>query len=289
MTDNNEVQAIPSMPSHEYHAHNAVSASGVKQFRANRRAYYEIFEARTQPPEPPTDNLLFGTCIHTLTLEGVESTMIEIPEGVLTSNGQRRGKAWDEFEASCAERKLIPLKSDDYQRLKRIVKNLQEHPRARELLYGDDAVVEESIFWTDPDTHLRLRCRPDVRRHIGYFRTGVDLKGMADGTPEAFAWAITRNGYDIQDYLYRQGMFHRTGEDHGFTFVVVEKEWPHDVYCYELDDEYQKLAESKTRAALEEIATCRMTGNWNRPGWDTIQLLPPPYRAKFANQWEYVE
>lgn len=287
-TASNEVQTSRTMTSEDYHANrDAVSATTLKQFIACREAYYAMYEARTHQPEESCDKYLFGAAIHTVALEGVENTIIEIPEDKLAKNGAKSGNGWKEFNQECRERRLTPLKTNEYATLKQIVKKLKEHPRSRELLYGDDAVVEQSIFWVDKETQLRCRCRPDVRRCLAYFRQGVDLKGMADTSAEGFANSIVKCGYDIQSCLYRWGMEAATGEQHGFTFVVVGKEWPHLVCCYELSDEFEKLAERKTRLALERLAECRATGNWNSPGWDTIQAIEPPYRAKNPNQWEY--
>lgn len=284
-----EVSTVRGMTSEDYHQHPYVSRSGIKLFRENREAYYEVFEARTRKDDSTTDNLIFGVCLHTLALDGVDNTVIAIPDSALTSNGQRRGKAWNAFKAECNERGLTPLFWEEIETLKHMVAALQKHPRAKELLYGDDAVVEESIFWQDVDTGLWLRVRPDVRRNLGYFRAVVDLKSAADVSAEGFAYSATKFAYDIQHYLYKQGVKAATGEDHAFTFVVVEKEWPFRVRCYELDEEYERLAESKTRLALEQIAKCRLTNNWMPVGWDTIQAIQPPYKAKFANQWEYAE
>jgi hypothetical protein len=283
--------AIPEMPNSDYHSHPSLSRSRVKLFRDNRDAFAAAMKHGRwrEVEDDPNDNLIFGCALHAVALEGLTNSVIQIPTNVLTKAGARNGKAWDEFAEECAANGLTPLKEDAYRELKGMVDALYEHPRSKELLFGDDAVVEESIFWRDADTHLDLRCRPDVRRHLAYYRMGVDLKGVAETHPEPSTRAIEKFGYDLQHVLYRDGMKAVTGEEHGFTFVFVKKKWPHTVRCYELDDEWAKLAEDKTRRTLEQIAECKERGDWNEPGWETIQALSPPYKAKFSNQWEYVE
>lgn len=271
----------------EYHASPALGTTGIKTFLHSREAFRDIFIDRTRAPEIASDNLMFGAAIHTVALEGVENTLIKIPEDKLAKNGAKSGNAWKDFAAECRERGLTPLKHEEYETLRAIVKNLKEHPRARELLYGDDAIVEESIYWTDEDTGLDCKCRPDVRRCWNFPLIGVDLKGMADISEQAFAKSIWSCGYYIQQYLYRQGMEALTGEQHDFVFVCVEKTWPHEVQCYQLNDEYQSLGDAKARETLEKIATCKMNGQWTRPGYDVIQTLPPPTWLKYQDQWEY--
>lgn len=279
--------AIPNLPNAEYHHRPELSRSAIKMFIESRDNFKLTHIDRAAPIEEPSDALMFGVALHTVALEGVEKTIVQIPPDKLTKAGAKNGNAWADFEAECAERGLIPLKENEYQTLMSMVRALQGHPRAKELLYGNDAVVEESIFWRDDDTHLELKCRPDVRRTIGYLNVILDLKGVADISPQGFSNSVAKYGYDIQNHLYPSGALAITQADYAMCFICVEKKSPFRVRCYQLSEEYAGVARAKTVDALEAIAECKMTGNWNEPGWDLVQTIPPPAWLKYTNQWEY--
>lgn len=278
--------AHQSMPEAEYHSMTEfVSNSMRKVARESLERYEAQYVTKTLPYQPPSRPQLFGASVHKLVLEGVASTVVQIPEEVLSKSGSRAGNAWKDFEASCTERGLTPLKRDEFKSLVDIHDAIMAHPLAQGCLFGAETSIERSIFWRDRDTELPMRCRIDVQSD----GPGIisDLKALRDVSPEAFAKAARKFGYDSQQYLYTEAVHALTGHYYSFVFVCVETSPPYRVRCYELNEDFKAMAESDTRRDLERIANCYRTGIWREPGWGRIQTVAPPSFARYEKEWEY--
>lgn len=140
--------------------------------------------------------------------------------------------------------------------------------------------AEASIFWTDEQTGLACRIRPDY--HIApceMWPTGliIDVKSTDDARPESFARTCVNFGYDLSAAMYCDGFQSHYGTDEPplFLLLVVERDAPHAVACYECSPEMLDKGNEKYRKALELLTICRLSGEW--PGYDSgIQLLNLP-------------
>jgi len=253
------------MPEAEYHAHNALSQSQLKTLLdCPARFAYEREHGR--PHRAAFD---MGHAVHTAVLgEGGETVVIDAPDW-------RSKAAREQRDAAHAEGK-VPLLAADAAKVQAIRDAVMAHPAAAVVL-GADGPVEQSMFWTDPDTGVNLRGRIDKVATLadGQSHALVDLKSTNSAAPSKFARSVWDFGYHIQRAVYLDGWRHLTGEDCEFVFVVVEKEAPYLTAVYTLDDIAAHAGHRDYRAALELYLRCTETGEW--PGYSTdIETLPSP-------------
>ena len=178
-----------------------------------------------------------------------------------------------------SEGKLV-LTDDQNQRGAEMAELLNSHQRVSELVDLKNGHAEVSVFWDHAG--IGCKCRPDYVSPDGLIL--VDLKTAADASPEAFAKSVVNYGYHRQASWYLQGWRRVTGFHADFVFVVIEKQPPHGIACYTLDE--AALAEgwfqcrnilAKYRSFLSEPEEAR------NPGYPTdIQELTLP-------RWAFTE
>jgi hypothetical protein len=250
----------------DYHALPSVSKSGLDLI-SKAPAY---FKWRRENPQPPTEAMILGTLTHTAVLEPDRFDA----EIVVAQKFDRRttvGKlAAAQFEAENAGKEV--LEAEAYDQVMRIRDAVFSHPAARVAL-SNVAHVEASMFWTDPQTGLECRCRPDA------FRTNdviVDLKTTKDASPEGFAKSIANYRYHVQAPFYMDGFRAATGrEAKGFVFVAVETAPPHLVAVYVLNEIDLIRGRATYQRDLSTLRKCLDLDEW--PGYpEAVQEIRLP-------------
>jgi hypothetical protein len=103
------------------------------------------------------------------------------------------------------------------------------------------------------------------------------VKSTDDARPESFARTCVNFGYDLSAAMYCDGFQQHYGTDEPplFLLLVVERDAPHGVACYECSPEMLDKGHAKYRTAMNMLAESTASGNW--PGYDDgIQLLNLP-------------
>jgi hypothetical protein len=163
----------------------------------------------------------------------------------------------------------IPLLAHDDDKALALADAVKSHPTAGPWFTGGDP--EQSLYWLDAATGITRRGRVDYLRHDAV----IDLKSSADASAAGFAKSVANYGYDMQAAAYVDGVESLTGERLPFYFVVVEKEPPHLVALYELDDESMAVGRIRNAEACALYAQCQSDDEW--PGYPTeIQTLSSP-------------
>ena len=212
------------MPAADYHAIDALSASGAKHLLRSPAHYL----AQKEKPMEPTAAMRLGTAVHTMILEP-EKADIEIARAPKVDKRTKVGKETLElFERENAG-KLI-LDADVYDKAAAIADAVAKHPVARELL--KDGQAETSMLWEAHDG-IPCKARFDYYKGDGI----IDIKTTQDASPDAFARSIAGFKYHMQAAHYLQGYREVTGwdADH-FTFIAVETEAPYAIGIYTLDE-----------------------------------------------------
>jgi exodeoxyribonuclease VIII len=218
----------PGMSNEDYHLAPEIGNSGLTGI--NRSVAHFLF-SRAASDAPRSAPLLEGQALHCRFLEPNEfrKRFAMTPEEI--DRRTKAGKeAYREFLED-AEGKQI-LNDDQNQRGAAMAAHLNSHQRVSELVDLKNGHAEVSIFWD----HAGIGCkaRPDYVSPDG--KILVDLKTSADASPEAFAKSIVNFGYHRQAAWYLQGWRRVTGYHADFVFVVVEKQPPHGIACYTLDE-----------------------------------------------------
>lgn len=130
---------------------------------------------------------------------------------VIAENGAESFETIEEMLSSCYQDKVIQglIKNTEYQL---------------------------SLFWTDPDTGIKLKTRPDICKRKK--NVIVNLKTTIDGSPEGFSKDIKKWDYPLQACIEISGCL-RTGlmdKVDNYFWLVVEKVPPFNATIYEFQD-----------------------------------------------------
>ncbi|MHB0991677.1 MAG: PD-(D/E)XK nuclease-like domain-containing protein [Burkholderiales bacterium] len=150
----------------------------------------------------------------------------------------------------------IILKQEDVDALRAMHSNVLQHKAAKKFLSSGQA--ELSAFWTDPNTGIQCKCKPDWLNPDGIY----DVKSCRDASAEGFAKAISTYGYDIEAAFYTDGVKAATGLTLPFYFIATENTAPFSAAVYRASDAMLETGRKKYRAALELLQWCREKGQY---------------------------
>lgn len=284
---------VPDMPNEIYHGMTGyLSSTGLLKLRRSA----EHFQAYITGPQKTTVAKEFGSSFHDLlgtpdlfarryakgprkedyptalfTSDDIKQRLAALevklpakaskPELVRTLLAAEPGAViWDNVIA-CFEKenegKTI-LSAEDFDRLDGMLGSILKNKTVLELVRG--GVAEQSIFWIDPRTGTRCKCRPDYLRPD--FITS-DWKTTEDASPEGFKRAVRTYRYDLKTAHYLRGISSIAKEPiTEFIHVAVEKQAPYAIGLYALTDETLKCADSENQELLALHAECVKKNNW---------------------------
>lgn len=248
------------MTNEKYHQHPAIGSTALNCFLRSRREFEARYVNRTLPSDE-SDAMDFGSVLHWATLEPERlwDSVAEIPDDVLTSNGQRRGKKWDEYKSANAGKRL--LKAGDWRQVRGMLDAIRENPLVREFLRlpGER---EKPIFWPEARSGVACKCKPDILTE----RVIIDVKTTVDASPDAFTRTILRYGYHRQAALYRAGVQMLTGDMLPFLFVVIQKTEPYTCRVFRIGDDELQLGAADVSEGLAVMAKCFDASDFREPG-----------------------
>jgi hypothetical protein len=263
-----QAQAQPmSLSNAEYHARSEVSKSGLDLVHRSPLHFWNRYLNPNRVVEPPTDAMVLGSALHTRVLE----PHLFDDEYAVAPQCDRRTKEgkmiWADFEQEAAGKAL--LKAEDAARINAMAEAVRQHPAARVLL-SKSGKSEQSYFWTDDDSGIQCKCRPDF--HTDDRRIIVDVKTTEDASPRKFLNSALYNWrYHVQAAFYMQGV----PEAEVFLFACVEKKPPFAVAVYSLPAKLLERGLEEAKADLHLIAECRAANKW--PSYsEEVQELPLP-------------
>ena len=245
----------------DYHADPAVSASHLHAIAKSPQHYWSRYLDPQRQPVEPTAAMRLGSLVHCAVLE---------PEELHKRYRHclpRNTKAGKERAAEIAAAGLEAVTESDMDLALAMAVSVRSHPVAAELL--SVGLAEQSVWWDDPATGLRCKCRPDWINGL----TFVDLKTTTDASAD-FARSVAQYRYHVQQAHYLQS--HIADR---FIFLAVEKTFPYAVGVYELDADAVAVGEQLRQSNLQAIANCKDAQAW--PGYtDQIQTLSLPRWAQ---------
>lgn len=259
------------IPEADYHADvvlapelgHSLSVSGAKKLIPPSTPAHFDYERKNPPQKDAWD---IGTVAHRLILGA------GWPIWVVDAYDWRLKKHQDAKKAKRAEG-LTVINRADLLAAARMARAVSRHPLASAIL--SEGKAEQSFYWIDPETGVTCRGRVDLLRDNAI----VDVKTCADASPAGFARAAAQFRYDMQAANYSEGIEAVTGERLPFVFVCVEKEAPHLVACYQLDDFALERGSRDCAEARRIFAECESSGAW--PAYSTdIETLSLPGWAK---------
>ncbi len=249
----------------DYRAIDAVNWSSLKVIRISPKHYQHARTAgRTDAPF-----FRVGRACHAFILEPDDFAR----NYVCYSDGHRRGKAWDAFQAE-HEGKTI-LNQDEWTRALGAATAVMDHPVARSFLAA--GLREATFTWTDPDTNLVCKGRID---HAGSHL--VDLKSTANLDPRMFASAAARLGYVGQVAFYLDGLrANAIAVRDEPVLIAVESSPPHDVVAYRVPVDVVEQGRAEYKQMLALLQDCRERDYWPGRSDDLVDLALPAWAVPY--------
>jgi hypothetical protein len=201
-----------------------------------------------------------------------------------TNAGRAEWAAFQELHAG----KTV-LTADEISECMALSRAAHGHPDAA-LLCDALGYNEATIVWKEEALGLYGKCRLDRLTTVDGYSTIVDFKTARDASPLRFAAQAANLGYHMQAAWYLRGADAISPVARRFVFVVLEKEEPHAVACYELDQEFLAEGQRLVEKALIAYKNATESGVWPgyRRGIHTL-FAPAWMRASSTNEGDFTD
>jgi hypothetical protein len=154
-----------------------------------------------------------------------------------------------------------------------MLKSISAHGTASSLLVG--GVPELSYFWTDKDTGIECKARPDYRRSSGAL---VDIKTCGDASLEEFSRSVLNFGYHISAAHYLNGVSQVLGKEYDrFLIIAVEKKAPYGLQVFEIDFGTLEKGQELCKRALLRLKNAQDSGRYPIYPDEITSLAIPAY------------
>jgi PDDEXK-like domain of unknown function (DUF3799) len=259
---------IYSLSSEAYHQGPGISRSGLIEFKRSPYHYWYKYFNPDYEAQPATPAQILGNALHTYVLEpdAFEKRYFVIPEfNKVTKEGKER---WQKIKSELGKKETLSV--HQYQILQAMTASLQKHKLAMQLI--EKAEIEQSLYWTDPDTGILCKCRPDILR----CNLVCDLKTAQDGSPRSFQYAAFDYGYHIQAAMIQEALKSlKKILIKDFLFLVIEKSPPYAISIYQLDQASLDNGYQEFKTLLVRYQHCLESNDW--PAYTIQEISLPRY------------
>lgn len=241
---------IANMPDDVYHNWpDSISKSGLDLVHRSP-AHYKFSKGKQE-----TRQMVVGRAVHCAVFEPKKF----LSNYLLLKHIKDRTKS-EYKQAIKAKDESLVLVSTEADMVSCIYETMNSSP-AIQYYISNPAWHELSLFVTNPETDVLVRCRFDMLTHDGI---AIDLKTTQDVRPEAFAKSIANYRYHVQQAFYSDAFFWATGEQlQEFVFIALEKEQPNAHRIYVLDDESVDIGRIAYMKDLKAYAHSVETNHWS--------------------------
>lgn len=178
---------------------------------------------------------------------------------------------WDSYAAENAGK--IILTQDQFELIEEMLASLKANPLVNKLLFQDEGDNEVTMRWTDPETGVQCKARPD--RWLRKLKVMLDLKSSDDLDELAFRRSIEKYGYHIQHAHYCAGA-QVCGEPlDEYLLIAQEKEAPYLPRIFRVGAASEERGFELRAKGLKTLQQCIAANKW--PGYSgitEIELAP---------------
>lgn len=267
MTKAHYEDGIYDISNEQYHAADAISRSKLIILdKSPFHFWYEVYSGDA-PKNDPTPAMNIGSAFHTLLLE---PNLFNQQYAVLPKVDRRTTKGKEQYEIFITENMgKIVLTEDQFGELNSMISHVRKHDIVNTLLEG--AEFEKSIFWTDEETGLQFKSRPDILQS----QMVVDLKTTNDASNHIFMRSAYNYGYYLQ-----AGMAYEACKSIGrpldnFSILAIEKQAPHVPSVFVMDKDAIQFGINQFNAYKMKLKKCLESNNW--PAYMIQELSVPGY------------
>lgn len=241
------------MTEREYRAHPAISRSELWRITESP----EKFKFYKENPIEPTPALVFGQLFHKMALQPTE-VWSDFGVSPTCDRRTKEGKErWKQFQILSEGKTIVTM--DMVEQAAEMCAALQANSFCRKLLSGEKEVP---YFWVDEMTGEECKCRTDCTVEINGIPLVVDVKSTNNANTDAFMKDAIKYGYPLQVAMYLEGVKAKTGREHGFVFIAVEKEPPYSINILQADSLFITHGYDIFRELIGTYHYCRTTGDW---------------------------
>lgn len=173
----------------------------------------------------------------------------------------------DEFLRANAGKYIIPdTGKDSFETIENMLESCKSDKAIASLIENTEYQV--SLFWTDPETGLQLKTRPDVCKRKK--NVLINIKTIDDGSPESFSRELAKWQYPLQACIEIQGCL-QTGlmpSVDAYYWLVCEKSAPYNGTIYEFQEADISACMDGLHYRLGKIARAMEANEWPGYGGD---------------------
>lgn len=280
-----------------YHANRShISATSIKEAKASLKQF--DWHRRGKMPKSDGLHFSFGNAFELALLDKVgfeKHVAIEQQEYWIALANEGRPEKYanprasakykaeaSKFEAENLGKYIIPDKGkQSYESIEAMLTSCYSDSTIKSLIDGTE--YQLSLFWTDEQTGLNLKTRPDICKRKK--NVVVNLKTANNGSPKSFTRDLVEYDYPLQACVEISGCLATglmTSVDNYF-WLVVEKEAPYNATIYEFDKADIALCMDAYDYLIHKIAKAKEENSF--PGYTDqadnkygiLQALIPSY------------
>lgn len=268
-----EAEVLERLPFEKYIDMPAIHATGLRDLLVSPLMY----KARRDTPRPDTDSLRLGRACHTAILE--PDTFMTSYLCWLKSQGVRRGKSWDAFNAGRSGRTI--LTEAQYKLALKLRDACRDHELAGRYL-SEKGRPELTLKWTHPRTGLPCKSRIDW-----LCSALIDVKTTRNPSPAKFSGDAARFGYVMQLAFYADAVAAAGFGVPPVKIMAVQNVEPYDVVVFDISEESMAFGRKQYENAIDLLIKCRESNKWpgiaasaevglNLPAWATTTEADEP-------------
>ena len=266
-----------NIPFDEYRSWEALSKSSLSPITVSP-AHAKMRLEQTESKKTP--KMVFGSLVDSLLFDSEEQ--IEADWFIINDDIRRdkRTKTYKAILDEAGNREIV--KQKEWLDAAATVEAIQR--RVGPML--DRATFQVSIIWTDPETGIRLKGRPDIVD----FDEGIiwDLKTTQDPRPGPFSRTAANLRYHWQAGMYTEGLTQLTDRDDWlWGWVSVEAEPPHSIYLYSAESRVVQIGWEQAHKAVKLWHQCEVSGEWPAHVQEKVEALPFPEWVLDPEHWQY--
>jgi exodeoxyribonuclease VIII len=276
------VNEIKKEPFETYLANPRMSSGKLRDLLKSPATY----EYRQRFPLKQTAAMRLGTMIHSAVLEQdvFNASYVVLPEPEFkTKSGEPAKNPWATSEGKKFYADFVLanpgkqiIENEEMATINGVVKALHAQERIANLLFGGAA--EHSVYFTDPDTGMECKARPDFITEKTDPETGevfgvvVDLKTTADASFRGFQRSVAKYQYHVQAAFYVHALeqiFH--GKKLQCVWLAAETKPPYHCALYHVNESDLGTGHAAFRHALDLALRCSGKGIYPGLQWDWLK------------------
>ena len=236
-----------------------ISKSGLVKVLAKPSDFFKAYLDPEREHSVPSREMIVGSAVHALVLE--PNAFASCYQRSLATD--RRSKSFQNEKKENPDQ--ILLTSQEWESVHRMGQALLTSPSTKSYL-DLKGKAETSFFWTDPQTGIACKCRPDFLSDDSEFV--IDIKTTRDASPHGFRKSSDDLMYWLSAAMTCSGVDAVRGKKpSAYVFLCVENrgEKNPETAVYFADEEAMELGEFLFRKGLILFAECLKNKCW--PGY----------------------